>query len=429
MTVSRRRMLQGGAAVVGGAGLGWSGGAAAALVGERSSAGAATPAAPVRVAPPPGAEVVPFHGAHQAGVATEPQAFAVFLGLDLRAASEDPGAAREQLVRLLRLLTDDAVRLTAGRPALGDTEPELAVLPARLTVTIGLGPRVLTELTRTRVPLRPLPAFSIDRLEDRWGQTDLLIQLGCDDPLTLAHARRMLLKDAAAFARLRWAQEGFRRARGTEAPGTTMRNVLGQVDGTANPNPADGDFADLLWATAQDPGGPAFAGGTFCVLRRIRAELVTWDAVGRAGKEFAVGRRLDTGAPLTGERETDPLDLAAVDALGLPVIDAGAHVRRARSDDPRQRFLRRPYNYVTSDPSAPDGQEAGLLFAAYARDVERQFVPIQQRLAELDRLNQWVTPVGSAVYAIPPGLAAPSSDPGAAASDPTVDFLGRTLFA
>ncbi len=51
-----------------------------------------------------------------------------------------PGAGKEALGRLLPLLTDDARRLTQGRPALADTEPELATDPARLTVTFGFGP-------------------------------------------------------------------------------------------------------------------------------------------------------------------------------------------------------------------------------------------------------------------------------------------------
>jgi dye decolorizing peroxidase len=44
-----------------------------------------------------------------------------------------------------------------------------------------------------------------------------------------------------------------------------------------------------------------------------------------------------------------------------------------------------------------------MIFASYQADVDRQFVPIQRRLDELDLLNQWTTPVGSAVFAIPPG--------------------------
>ena len=47
--------------------------------------------------------------------------------------------------------------------------------------------------------------------------------------------------------------------------------------------------------------------------------------------------------------------------------------------------------------------DSGLIFVSYQADVDKQFTPIQRRLAEMDMLNQWTTPIGSAVFAIPPG--------------------------
>ena len=49
--------------------------------------------------------------------------------------------------------------------------------------------------------------------------------------------------------------------------------------------------------------------------------------------------------------------------------------------------------------------EHGLIFASYQADLAAQFLPIQARLAEFDLLNFWTTPIGSAVFAIPPGCA------------------------
>lgn len=57
---------------------------------------------------------------------------------------------------------------------------------------------------------------------------------------------------------------------------------------------------------------------------------------------------------------------------------------------------------------------SGLIFASYQRDIDSRFLPVQQRLAEFDALNEWTTPIGSAVYVIPPGTA-----PGR--------YLGQTL--
>ena len=45
------------------------------------------------------------------------------------------------------------------------------------------------------------------------------------------------------------------------------------------------------------------------------------------------------------------------------------------------------------------------MFASYQASVERQFLPIQKRLDEVDLLNQWTAPIGSTVWAIPPGAA------------------------
>ncbi|WP_395695942.1 Dyp-type peroxidase [Nocardioides sp.] len=379
----RRQLLQTGAVALGGAGVGWT---AATVVQPTADA---SPPASAGVGVPPGNQTVPFHGLHQAGVTTPPQAHLSLLGIDL-----SPATGTEAVGRLMSLISDDAARLTRAAPALADTEPELAAHPARLTVTFGFGPRLLPD------HVAPLPAFSTDALEPAWGQTDLAVQVCSDDPLAVAHARRMISKDLAGFGRVRWIQDGFRYARGTVPDGTSTRNVLGQVDGTANPQETDADFDGLIWSDR-----PGFEGGTVMVVRRIRARMAAWDRVDRSGREAVIGRRLDNGAPLTGNAEHDQPDFAAKDPLGFPVIDPASHVARAHSRDSRERFLRRPYNYTVPDPTQPTGEDSGLVFIAFAADVDRQFVPVQRRLAELDRLNQWVTTIGSAVYAVPPGAA------------------------
>ncbi|MCM0620211.1 Dyp-type peroxidase [Nocardioides bruguierae] len=397
----RRQLLRTGAAALGGTGVGWV--AASAATGATGPAASTTATGATTTdgsaagsRPEVGMRTVAFHGAHQAGVATPPQAYLTLLGLDLHDVVD-----REALGRMMRLLSDDASRLSRGVAALADNEPELAERPASLSVTFGFGPRVVREhFSGTSMTLEELPAFSTDRLEDAWGQTDVAVQICCDDPLTLAHCRRMLLKDSRAFADVRWMQEGYRRAVGTEAEGTTVRNVMGQVDGTVNPAETDDDFSRLIWS--EESG---FEGGSVMIVRRIRARMESWDKVDRAGRENTVGRRLDTGAPLTGTKEHDTADFSATDELGFKVIDPASHIARATARTPEEKFLRRPYNYTVPDVSRPSGEDAGLVFIAYAADPVKQFVPVQQRLAELDRLNEWITTIGSAVYAVPPGAA------------------------
>lgn len=395
--LDRRTLLRGGAAVVGGAALALGGRAAwdAASSPTQATLPSALPPTPTLDAA--GTAVVPFYGARQAGVGTPAPAFVALVSLDLVA-----GANRDALVRLMRIWTDDAARLTQAVPGLADTEPELALVPASLTVTVGYGPAVFAAAgleSERPAWLAPLPPFTIDRLEDAWSGGDLLLQLCADDAVTVAHAMRLLVKDARSFTSVRWVQRGFRNSPGTVAAGTTMRNLMGQVDGTRNPELGPDDH--LIW---HSESAGWLAGGTSMVLRRTAMNLDTWDALDRGGRENSVGRNLSNGAPLTGTDERDEVDLDAVNALGFPVIDMAAHLRRSRSANPDERFLRRGYNYDEA-PAPGTLSNSGLLFIAFQRDVTAQFVPIQRRLEELDLLNLWTTPIGSAVFAIPGGCA------------------------
>ena len=93
-----------------------------------------------------------------------------------------------------------------------------------------------------------------------------------------------------------------------------------------------------------------------------------------------------------------------MDERGLKVIPEFAHIRRARAHHAEERFLRRGYSYDDTPEQASEISDAGLLFCSYQADIGSQFVPVQRRLAELDLLNTWTTPIGSAVFAIPPGV-------------------------
>lgn len=368
--ISRRRLLGGGVAALGAAGLTY---------------GIAREPAESKF----GGLTVPYYGEHQSGIATPAQAHGMFVAFDLRA-----GTTQSDVVGIMKMWTADAARLTQGLPALADTEPELALDPARLTVTVGFGPGPYDASGITKPGwLAPLPEFGIDRLESRWSGGDLLLQLCADDPVSLAHAVRVLAKNVRSTASIRWVQRGFRAAHGAQPSGTTMRNLMGQVDGTENPDPAT-DFDALVWDST---------GGTSLVLRRIAVELDTWDELDRGGREFVLGRRLDTGAPLTGTLERDVADFEATDRFGIPVISPASHIARAHHTHNDERFFRRAYNY--DDPPSDDTtSNSGLIFAAFQRDIDSQFLPVQQRLDAHDALNEWTTPIGSAVFAIPPGV-------------------------
>lgn len=381
---SRRALLFGSAATVAGAAAGF------ALGSGNAQSAQAAPSEALH-----GQETVEFYGTHQPGITTPAPAFVSFLALNLlHPEGSTETEQRETLRRVLKLISADAQRLMSGRGILADTEPELAQNPARLTVTVGLGPRAVKIMNADIVPswLKELEAFKIDKLDDAWGQSDLVLQVCGDDKMSLAHGVRAIRKDVRSMTTVRWVQDGFRHSRGSQDEAATMRNLFGQVDGSANPR--DEMLERTVWGGENlEPWVP---GGTSLVLRRIEMDLDTWDHVDRPGRDFSLGRRQDTGAPVTGGGEFDAPDLQATDDLGLPIISPDSHVARSQAREADEKILRRGYNYL-------DGQDAGLLFASYQCNVDVQFLPIQRRLAQADLLNEWTTPIGAAVYAILPG--------------------------
>ena len=370
----------------------------AVLIGAASGCATSSDTAPTAVSASPtpeeaSSDVIAFYGAHQAGVETPAALHQSFIGMNLRTRD------RESAEALLLLVSDDAARLTQGEPALGDTEPEIARNPARLTITVGLGAGFFEAAGVTKPEqLRELPSFETDAFEQGWEQTDLMLQVGSDDPLTLAHTIRMLTKDLATLTEVAWIQDGFISPNPSNPGSRAGRNLMGQVDGTINPAPQTPDFDEIVWI---DGGEPWVSGGTVLILRRIRLLMDRWDALDQAAQELVIGRHRDSGAPLGKQNETDPMPWDEVDSLGLPVIPMDAHARVAHATDNQSSILRRPYNY---DAGFRKGKsDVGLLFAAYMRDPATSFIPMQRRIAESDAFNVWNTTIGSATYFIPAG--------------------------
>jgi dye decolorizing peroxidase len=214
----------------------------------------------------------------------------------------------------------------------------------------------------------------------------------------------MLSKDISSLADVAWVQQGFRTQPDAENPAHKDRNLMGQVEGTDNPPLSD--FDEVVWIPE--------TGGTVLVLRRIRMKLNQWDALDTNAKELAMGRKLDSGAPLGMSNEFDPVPLNAVDDLGLPVIPEDAHIRLAHSSKLDERIFRRGYNY---DNGVVEGtNDMGLIFAAYTKNPRKSFIPMQTRLAQSDAFNRWISTIGSATYYFPGGC----TEGG---------FIGQELFA
>jgi deferrochelatase/peroxidase EfeB len=355
---------------------------------------------------------VPFHGAHQAGIATAVQDRLHFAAFDV--VTDD----RAALVDLLRKWTEAAARMTAGAAvgtgAVGgpaeappdDTGEALGLKPSRLTLTFGIGPSLFENgdgkdrfglKKRRPEALVELPHFPGDALDDKRSDGDLCVQACADDPQVAVHAIRNLARIGFGRVTVRWSQLGFGKTSSTTPDAQTPRNLFGFKDGTRN---ISGDDAAALkrhvWADEQD--GPVWmAGGSYLVARRIRMNIEIWDRTSLAEQEQIIGRTKGEGAPLGRKRERDPVRLSA--------LAPASHVRLAHPEtNDGIRILRRGYNF-TDGTDGLGRLEAGLFFLAYQRDPRDGFIPLQRRLAREDiDLNEYVQHVGSAVFAVPPGV-------------------------
>ncbi|MFJ6797449.1 iron uptake transporter deferrochelatase/peroxidase subunit [Streptomyces sp. NPDC091268] len=404
--ISRRRLLGTvGAAGAAGLALGATGGALVHAAVAEPGAGAPGPAGSLASL---GATRVDFHGDHQPGITTPLQAKGHVLAFDLA-----PGAGRTEAAALMRRWSDTARRLMAGETApTADTGIALDAGPSSLTLTFGFGHSFFerTGLTARRpAALDPLPDFSSDRLDPQRSHGDLWVQIGANDGLVAFHALRAVQKDAGEAARVRWSMNGFNRSPGATAAPMTARNLMGQIDGTGNPKPADPDFDQRIFVPGAGPG-PAehawMAGGSYAVVRRIRMLLDSWEQRSAAQQEQVIGRTKATGAPLTGGSETTAMDLDAMGSDGKPVIPSNAHARiSAPAQNGGAAMLRRPFSF--HDGIAADGApDAGLLFICWQADPLRGFVPVQRKLDRGDALSEFIRHESSGLYAVPPGARA-----------------------
>jgi len=342
-----------------------------------------------------GTGVVDFYGAHQAGIATPAQEYLQFASFDLT------GNSLADLRHLLQAWSDAAALMSRGRPVgplstgskpPADTGEGVGLLPSELTVTFGFGPTVFASggkdpfglAARRPKPLVNLPPFAGDALDKRLGGGDLGVQVCANDPQVAFHAVHDLIRIARPIAVPRWLLAGFGRT-GTSRRQVIPRNLMGFKDGTANIMVENASaLKEFVWAS--EPASPAWMrGGSYLVVRRIQILLGTWDGTGLTSQEQTIGRDKLAGTVLPA------LPVNAHILLSSPQLNGG------------QRILRRGYSYLDGIDQATGSPAAGLMFLCYQRDPRRQFIPIQRQLAGSDALNKFVSHIGSAIFACPPG--------------------------
>ncbi|MFF3624585.1 iron uptake transporter deferrochelatase/peroxidase subunit [Streptomyces sp. NPDC002467] len=407
-TPSRRAVLGwGGAGLALGAAA--AGGAAAAFGGGSDMVSAAAAGA-----------AVPFHGDHQAGIASAVQDRLHFAAFDVKTKS------RDELIKLLKDWTEAARRMTAGLPVgeggfgglpeapPDDTGEALGLKASRLTLTIGFGPGLFAKDRFGLEGKRPdalvdLELFPGDNLDAARSGGDICVQACADDPQVAVHAIRQLARIGFGKVAVRWSQLGFGKTSSTTPDAQTPRNMMGFKDGTRNISGTDNAALDKhVWVGAGD-GSDWMTGGSYLVSRRIRMHIETWDRTPLQEQEDIFGRDKGEGAPVGKSKERDEPFLKA--------MKPDSHVRLAHPDsNDGATILRRGYSF-TDGTDGLGRLDAGLFFIAYQRDVRKGFIPLQRRLSKNDALNEYIQHVSSAIFAVPPGVR--DKD----------DWWGRTLFA
>lgn len=378
-TISRRGLLMGGGL---GLGLGLAGGAA-------GTWGLTTA---LRPAPAPGAaetgvgEPVPSRGPHQAGIDRPytPQRNGLLVVADL---DGDPGGT-EVLAALAAMGEVVDACTDAGR-----ADPlVLPDGPGDLTVTIGIGPRLVSAIDPALPGAVAMPAYVRDtELDPELTGGDLLVAVHSSDAAALRDVALAVLA-AAPGARMRWMQAGVRGA----GHGTVVRNPLGYLDGVIVPHGED-ELAENVWIAE----GPA-AGGTVLVVRRLRLDVSAFHTQPVVEQDRVIGRTRVEGRPLSGGEPDDEADLGAKTPEGEFLVPLRSHVRAAHpSFTGSALMLRRGYAF--SNAVAPGAQpDEGLLFICFQHDLD-VFVRTQHRLDETDDLMDYVTTTASASFLIPPG--------------------------
>lgn len=206
-------------------------------------------------------------------------------------------------------------------------------------------------------------------------------------------------------------QIGYGRTSSTSTEQETPRNLFGFKDGTANLKAEDGEdtLDEHVWVQDGDDDAAAWmSGGSYLMARKIRTTLGIWDRVQLSEQEQIIGRDKRFGAPLSvtepsAEAEFEPLDLTAQGEDG-PAIPADSHVAIvAPENNDGRRMLRRGYNYTDGNDSL-GRLDAGLFFLAFTRDPRTGFYPVLERMTQKDALTEYLQHVGSALFAVLPGM-------------------------
>jgi deferrochelatase/peroxidase EfeB len=418
--VSRRRFLAGGLAGTAVAGLGGTVAAGCSDStsgpdGGGTSAGAGTA--------PAAARYLPFRGRYQTGITHPANEQGLLAAFTVTADN------RDELRDTLRALSSESERLMSGEPY-EDRDPAYPPLhtgavgnpppPADLSVVVSAGASLFDDryglADRKPMALEKMPFLANDRLDPERSHGDLLLTVTSAHEDVNLFALRQLMRATRGTLALHWMLGGYnRRIRAARAE-AGKRNLMGFIDGTSNLDRSDDAVMDrYVWVQPDDDEPAWTVGGTYHVVRVIRMLVEFWDRTRLSEQESIIGRRKASGAPLSGEIETDVPDYST-DGDG-EVTPLDAHIRLANprtAETDGDLILRSGLSFSRGFDG--DGQlDQGLAFVSFQRRLS-QFLNTQARLAG-EPLEEYIVPEGGGFYFALPGVA----DDG--------EFLGAQLFA
>ena len=345
-------------------------------------------------------QAIPFYGKRQSGITTPIQRQVYFAVLDL--ATEDletiRGIFKSWTTYIARMMQGELVEAYKSNTMLPptDTGEAVGMGTERLTITVGVSPSFLEKLNLSskKLPeLEDLPKFARDQLQEAFTGGDICIQACAEDAQVAFHAVRNLLRKGREHLTLKWSQTGYA---AITSQGSTPRNLFGFKDGTANVTSQD-DFDRVIWCDQDN----WMKNGTYLIVRRVQMHLETWDRTSLKEQENTFGRHRDSGAPLGAVDEFDPVDLELKDDKGNLVIPEDCHVRLAK--EVGEEIYRRAFSYANGIDPRTGQFDAGLLFISFQKDPQ-QFIKVQKNLGTKDKLNEYITHVGSGLFAILPGV-------------------------
>ena len=345
-------------------------------------------------------QAIPFYGKRQSGITTPIQRQVYFAVLDL--ATEDletiRGIFKSWTAYIARMMQGELVEAYKSNTMLPptDTGEAVGMGTERLTITVGVSPSFLEKLNLSskKLPeLEDLPKFARDQLQEDFTGGDICIQACAEDAQVAFHAVRNLLRKGREHLTLKWSQTGYA---AITSQGSTPRNLFGFKDGTANVTSQD-DFDRVIWCDQDN----WMKNGTYLIVRRVQMHLETWDRTSLKEQENTFGRHRDSGAPLGAVDEFDPVDLELKDDKGNLVIPEDCHVRLAK--EVGEEIYRRAFSYSNGIDPRTGQFDAGLLFISFQKDPQ-QFIKVQKNLGTKDKLNEYITHVGSGLFAILPGV-------------------------